>query len=131
MRYSYEQRLRIVSIFTNRKLEFTPKKYEILSEFAKEEEISISARRARDIIEKWIETGSVADRKNENRGVQQTKISEEDLLRIDRAIYLKRDITSFNLKAKFRIEPSARTIRRYIRLLGWRKVIRIIFYVRV
>ena len=47
---------------------------------------------------------------------------ENDLIRVERTVYHNREITAPILKAKLRLEASERTVRRYLKLLGWRKV---------
>ena len=76
----------------------------------------------RDIINKWQDTGSVQNIRSENASVRHTKIMENDLIRVERTVYHNREITAPILKAKLRLEASERTVRRYLKLLGWRKV---------
>ena len=69
-----------------------------------------------------MESGSVLNRYNRDNAIKHTNVSEQEIIKIDNAIYRKRDMTCWKLKAKFRLEASLRSINRYVRRLGWRKV---------
>ena len=62
-------------------------KYERLSHLAAKEQVYISARRSRDIIAKWEQTGSVADIANNDRGTLSTKLTERQLYIIEREVF--------------------------------------------
>ena len=121
MRLSCDKRSRIIELYLNHNL-IHKKKYSILCDLAKNEDIFISSRRIFDLVKKWEDSGSVADREAPNRGISNTKINTNQLESLDRAIYKKREITSRTLKHKYRIQASVRTVRRYVRRLGWRKI---------
>ena len=74
------------------------------------------------MVKKLEDSGSVADREALNRDISNTKINTNQLESLDRAIYKKCEITSRTLKHKYRIQASVRTVRRYVRRLGWRKI---------
>ena len=112
MRLSIEKRLRIITLYEKYALHFKPKRFEKLTEYAAAEEIFISVRRVRDIVNKWEDTGSVQNIRSENAGVRHTKIMENDLIRVERTVYHNREITAPILKAKLRLEASERTVRR-------------------
>ena len=121
MRLSVHQRLRLVTLYN--KVEFSKSTFEKLVELAKNEDIFISPRRARDIINKWHRTQSVVDLPSETRHVKKTKITNHEIKRIDRAVYRKRHLFCQTLKAKFSLETSVRSIERYVKRVGWRKVL--------
>ena len=98
-------------------------KYERLSYLAKKEQIYISSRRSRDIIAKWEKTGSVADIKNNDRKTSKiTKLTERQLLRIEKEVNKRPGITGSQLKSKLGLQVSVRSIQRYKRSLGWKEV---------
>ena len=122
MRLSIEKRFRIIVIFHKHELHFERYKFEKLSNLAQDEDIFISANGARNIVKKWQKTGSIIDLQNESNGTKHTKISNRDIIRLDNAIYKRRDMTAPKLKEQLRQQAGIRSIQRYIRRLGWRKV---------
>ena len=108
MRLSVENRLRLVNIYHKNNLMLTKNKYDRLSYLAAKEQIFITARRSRDIIAKWEQTGSITDIVNNDRGQLKTKVTERQLYRIEREVFKRRDITSPRLKAKHGLQVSAR-----------------------
>ena len=98
-------------------------KYELLSHLAAKEQVYISARRSRDIIAKWEATCSVDDIVNVDKGSLNTKVTERQLLRIEKEVFKRRDSTGPKLKAKLGLQVSVRSIQRYIKALGWKKVV--------
>ena len=56
--------------------------------------IQLSERGARNLINKWQQTGSVADLKSPRRGQFRIKITEGDLHRINRAVSYYRELTA-------------------------------------
>ena len=122
MRLCCHKRSRVIQLFIDHNLVHQKKKFNILSNLAKNEDIVISSRRVSDLVKKWEETGAVADREAPNRYISHTKITTNQLERIDRSIYRKREITSRVLKHKCRVQASVRTVQRYVRRLGWRKI---------
>ena len=128
MRLRIEQRARLIFLYDTHRLEFAYKKYLKLTKLALKENITISEIGCRKIIEKWNLLESVFDLRNEDKGVAKTKISEHNLIRIDKAVYKDRDLTAPKLKDKFELEVSVRSVQRYVRVLVWRKVSSIIQY---
>ncbi len=79
MRLCNEKRWRLVSLYVKHDLSFRTYRHERLSRLANKEDIQISARRARDLIDKWLQTGSVVNRSSPNKGLSHTRISEQDM----------------------------------------------------
>ena len=69
MRLSIEKRLRIITLYEKYALHFKPKRFEKLTEYAAAEEIFISVRRVRDVVNKWQDTGLVQNIRFENAGI--------------------------------------------------------------
>ena len=70
-----------------------------------EENIFISSHRVKDLINKWNLTMSNGDRKSDNRTILHTRLSEQELVEIDRAVYRNRELTGPQLNARFRLRP--------------------------
>jgi hypothetical protein len=81
-------------------------------------DIFISSRRVRDLINKWNETMSLDDLPSVNRAILHTRVDID----IDRAVYRNRELTGPQLKAGLNLRSSVRSVQRYLRRLGWRKV---------
>lgn len=117
-----DERLRVVELYMKYDLENKRSKFEKLSDYALEENIQISSRRARDLILKWKETGSVRTKYNMSGAIARTKITVGDMFRLENLLYKKRQVTSAMIKSELNLEASTRTIRKYIKLLDWRSV---------
>ena len=94
MRLTLEKRERVVQLFLKYNLAFEKYKYHKLSQYAELGDIQLSERGARNLINKWQQTGSVADLKSPRRGQFRIKITEGDLHRINRAVSYYRELTA-------------------------------------
>lgn len=116
-----------MELYVKYELEDKKSKFEKLSEYALDEKIDISPRRARDLIEKWKETDSVRTKFNMSGAISRTKITEGDMYRLEKLLYKKRQTTSALIKRHLELEVATRTIRKYIKLLDWRRVSLILY----
>jgi hypothetical protein len=64
----------------------------------------------------------IADLKSITRAIKKTKIDRRGLLRIDRYVQKNNDKSARTIKARLGIRASHRTLQKYIRFLGYRKV---------
>lgn len=122
MRLSIEKRTRILSLYYKHGLGDKKKRFQKLTNFAAMEDIFISSRRVRDLINKWNETMSLDDLPSVNRAILHTRVTQQELIDIDRAVYRNRELTGPQLKASLNLRSSVRSVQRYLRRLGWRKV---------
>ena len=90
-----------------------------LREAAENERIFIGVKGIRKLTNKWFETKTLRDLPKSN---VLAKIRITDLMRIDRAVYRNRSLTSRKLKNLLNLEMSHRSIRRYLNALGWKKI---------
>ncbi len=56
------------------------------------------------------------------RRMANTKISEAELMKIDKIVFKNRNITAKAIKIRQNLRASSRTIQKYLNILGWRKV---------
>ena len=61
MRLSCEKRSRVIELYIKHNLSNQKRKYHILSEHAKKEDIIISSRSVSDIVKKWENSQTVAE----------------------------------------------------------------------
>ena len=93
-----------------------------MRDLAKNEGINFSVRYIRRIVLHWEATGSVNEKSSLNRRLANTKISQNQMNALDRLIYRKRELTAKNAKIRLNLRVSTRTVRKYLNLLGWRRV---------
>ena len=80
MRLSIEKRTRILSLYYKHDLGYLKKRFQKLTNFAAMEDIFISSRRVRDLINKWNETMTIVDKPSINRAILHTRITEQELM---------------------------------------------------
>ena len=108
MRLSIEKRTRILSLYYKHDLG-EKKRFQKLTNFAAMEDIFISSRRVRDLINKWNETMSLDDLPSVNRAILHTRVTQQELIDIDRAVYRNRELTGPQLKASLNLRSSVRS----------------------
>ena len=121
-RVSYSNRQRIVSIFYKHSLQFVPGRFHVLKHLADNEDIITSVKTIRRIVNHWLVSGTIEDKKSFNRHNKITKITNGEITALDRLIYRKRECTAEQAKRKLLLRASGRTIQRYLNRLGWRKI---------
>ena len=109
------QKAKIILFHQN--LKEIPKLFDVVSEKAREEGISVTGRHSRRLVSKWHKTHSIENRKvtNECKRI----ISDEQLININRALLANNEITAKQIKKDLALEASESTILRRIAQLGW------------
>jgi len=98
---------------------------DLLRQLALEVDIQASDQTFRKLINKWSETGRLDDNKSTTRNITQTKINKRKLIALDELVERKPGTSSKKaLDLLPDLQVSSRTVRRYMRKLGW-KVIRL------
>ena len=64
----------------------------------------------------------MSDEKSLERQMANTKISEQELIGIDKIVFRNRHITANAIKQRQNLRVSSRTVQKYLNILGWRKV---------
>lgn len=121
-RLSYENRLKVVTLYENHNLHFQRGRFERLAIIAESLGITATPLTMRRIITQWFKTNSVADYNPRSRGIKHTKITNKELSALDRLIMRKRGLSAKIAKEKLKLRPSARTVQKYLNALGWRKI---------
>ena len=118
-RLSIENRQKLISLYYQYELHNVKGRYATLKEIAAEQNIYVGEVAVRKIMEKWFNTRLISNLPRKN-GL--TKITEYELNRLNRAVYKDRSVTSRKLKNLLNLQISHRSIRRYLNILGWKKV---------
>ena len=99
-RVSYSNRQRIVSIFYKHSLQFVPGRFHVLKHLADNEDIITSVKTIRRIVNHWLVSGTIEDKKSFNRHNKITKITNGEITALDRLIYRKKECTAEQAKRK-------------------------------
>lgn len=145
-RLSIQKRQIIIRIYNDYRLHFVKGRFSILKILLANEKIFVSIAGLRNLVFKWMRTGflffslkilvqnkqlelglfvkkgSVADKQSRQSAVSRTKISNRKIMRLDRTVQNDRNLTSPQLKIRLQIQASARTVQKYLNILGWKKV---------
>ena len=119
-RLSISQRERAVSLYYRHDLEKIGKRrFIVLEQLCANEDIVCSARSLRKLMGKWWKYRTVCNLPKSNN---LAKITEEELRRLNRAVYRNRSLTSRKLKFSLNLRMSSRSIQRYLNILVWKKI---------
>ena len=145
MRLTNQIKSQIANFYVKNKLNNRKSKYKIIQNYLlNEHHFIISINRLRIFVKQWFLTGncnfkyffiSIVDNiylccfklgsfttENKLMNVDKSKITENELKRLHYTIYHHREYTALRLKNKLNLRASVSSIRRYINLLGWRKI---------
>ena len=122
VRLNYYKRQRIISLYCNHALYGTSHKYSPLKKLAESENIFASEKTFRRIIFLWRESGLIDNKPSRSRAIKHTKITKTQLAALDHLIFEDRNMSLRRAKDILALEPSIQTIRKYVKLLGWRKI---------
>ena len=112
------ERMRIISLFNQIELG-CKNKYKVVSEVAKNNlRILISSKSVKRLVDKWIKTNKLADRRRANK--DKRLISNAGMLAINQALLLNPCYTLRSLKEELNIFASTVTISRSIYKMGRR-----------
>ena len=116
MRLDIAKRWRLVQLYHKHKLQFNEDRFARLQKLGEKEDIKISKLGLRNLIKKWQTHNSV----NNISSIQKTRIriSQYKLAVLDRAVYRNREYTGRQLKNKYQIQTSVRSVQRYVKRLG-------------
>ena len=76
----------------------------------------------RNLINKYESIGSVCDATSEARAISHTKVTNQQLDELEKAVYKDRGLTARRLRTRFALQVANRTVQRYLNALGWRKI---------
>jgi hypothetical protein len=93
-----------------------------LNEYAKAEDIFTSTKTLRKWVNQWLNEGTISNKISVERRLKHIKITTDDLLRLDRAVFKKRDLSARLAKIKLNLEMTSRSIQRYLNKMGWKKI---------
>ena len=96
--------------------------YIINQDEAKAEDIFTSTKTLRKWVNRWLNEGTISNKISAERRLKNIKITTDDLLRLDRAVFKKRDLSARLVKTKLNLEMSSRSIQRYLNKMGWKKI---------
>jgi midasin (ATPase involved in ribosome maturation) len=120
-RLSNSQRIRLTEYKDNR-LYNGKHRFRILHQLAANEKIIISIKSIIKIIKIWTKTVCMHKLESQTRKINKTKITTQQMEKIDKLITRKRELTSLQIRNKLRLTVAPRSIRRYINILGWKKM---------
>ena len=121
MRLSIVQRIRVIQIYEDNNLSDKRYKIAILKNLAEQEGIVISKKCLRELLNKVWMTGSVVNL-NSGHSSYRSKETLPQPNQLETRVSADRGLTSEQLRDSIGIQASARTVRRYMNLLGWRSV---------
>ena len=121
-RLSNSQRIPLIRIYEDNRLKNGKHRFRIFHQLAANEKIIISIKSIRKIIKIWTKTGCMHKLESPTRRINKTKITTQQMEKIDKLITRKRELTSLQIRNKLRLTVAPRSIRRYINILGWRKI---------
>jgi hypothetical protein len=99
---SIEKRFRIISIYYEKNLSLTKKRFEVLNEFSKLEGIFVHLNTIKRIMHKWFKTQKVGDIISTSRSIKTRKISSEELASLDELIFNDRGLSRYYSQKAFR-----------------------------
>ncbi|CAF1014008.1 unnamed protein product [Brachionus calyciflorus] len=120
MRLSSKEKAQVIILAKEKKFMYNKNKFRMMSEELKKVNVFVSAKSIKKIINKWndlFKLGSLHTRNSSKR-----VISNQEWININRLILKNNEITATAIKKELNLKASERTIRRYIRILGWRKI---------
>jgi hypothetical protein len=118
---SLTERNRVINIYLRLNNRRYGNKAHVVQEIAREiYSISISIPGIRNLINKWLHTGTVQDKPKHNK--HKCLITDEGMLAINSLLLKNPFYTCLQIKHKLNLVASLRTIRDYINILGWAKV---------
>lgn len=120
---SYNKRQRIVTLYIKNNLHFMKCRFRILKRLVSKEDILTSEKTLRRIVKHWQRTGSVADKPSLTRAEKIFKITHNELAELDRLIESNKETTALQAKNALNLRASTRTVQRYLRRLGWRRIV--------
>jgi hypothetical protein len=91
-----------------------------LNEYAKAEDIFTSTKTLRKWVNQWLNEGTISNKISVERRLKHIKITTDDLLRLDRAVFKKRDLSARLAKIKLNLEMIS--IQRYLNKISWKKI---------
>ena len=123
-----KQRSRIIELYLAHNLHWTKYKFDKLRNIASNENIIASKLSIRKTIIKWMLYRTVGIIPSINRDIKNTKVSENELYRLERKVFKYRQLSASKLRSKTRIRASVRSVQKYLNLLGFYYYL--IFFVR-
>jgi hypothetical protein len=119
---SLEKRFRAIYLYLKHNLRFVKGRFDVLNEYAKAEDIFTSTKTLKKWVNRWLNEGTISNKISVERRLKHIKITTDDLLRLDRAVFKKRDLSARLAKTKLNLEMSSRSIQRYLNKMGWKKI---------
>ena len=119
---SLEKRFRAIYLYLKHNLRFVKGRFDVLNEYTKTEDIFTSTKTLRKWVNQWLNEGTISSKISVERRLKHIKITTDDLLRLDRAVFKKRDLSARLAKNKLNLEMSSRSIQRYLNKMGWKKI---------
>ena len=122
-RISYAKRTRVIALYLKHNLNFKRGRFHLLKYIAAKEDIFATERTFRRFVKHWTETGSIANKESMTRSVRKMKVTEDELSILDRLILKNKEMSAKKAKDLLKLRASIRTIQKYFKLLGWKKIV--------
>ena len=111
MRLSVEKRLRAVNIYYDNQLRHTRGRFARLQVLAAQEGIVAEPNAFRNLINKYESTCSMCDATSEARAISHTKVTNQQLNELEKAVYTERGLAARRLRTRFALQVATQTYK--------------------